>query len=228
MDGRKGNLVEMKTPTDWDIMDACNSFVVELARLAKLASLPNNAALRGFKSEKPWHLAVWLSPSVNWAHAFLARLKDGLSPASQAMTDAIQTYNRYQKHDRSGEEQRAVQDTDYNVYRHGLENSLCTGCFDFVVNPYFSFWHTVHAMLGVLGDLLQKSFKKVDTSGALPEGTVAYDLYVKGGEDDNQRIGRLFLELARRLPAGGYKARSEEPWGGKTPAYPEVEMLQSV
>lgn len=108
-----------------------------------------------------------------------------------------------------------MQDTDYNVYRHGLENSLCTGYFDFVVNPYFSFWHTVHAMLGVLGDLLQKSFKKADTSRALPEGTVAYDLYVKGGEDDNQRIGRLFLELARRLPAGGFKARSEEPWGGK-------------
>lgn len=86
-------------------------------------------------------------------------------------------------------------------------------------------------MLGVLADLLDLAFQKLDTSSALDQGIVAYDVseHSKDGKQIKY-LGRLSLDLARKHSCLSWSKTdiSIRPMCAKTLAYPEVRTLQSV
>ncbi|KAK0754435.1 hypothetical protein B0T18DRAFT_386314 [Schizothecium vesticola] len=101
---------------------------------------------------------------------------------------------------------------DYYSYVRLLEQKIGGISFE-QIESYFPLWQTVDAM-------------KLDTSRALHEGNVAYD--VSEHPKDGQQIkypGRLYLELARKSPR--QSGILPEFWRAKTLAYPEVNTLQS-
>jgi hypothetical protein len=90
---------------------------------------------------------------------------------------------------------------DYYSYQRLLGQKIGGISFE-QVEPYFPLWQTVDAMVGVLADLIDVSFQKLDTSAAaLDDGIVAYDVS-EHSEDGMQvkYLGRLYLELARKSP----------------------------
>ena len=95
-----------------------------------------------------------------------------------------------------------LEDTYYFFHRHQLEQLVGGTRFrQNSVDQYFPFCHTIPAMLGVLEDLLDLSFDKVHTLGALPEGILVYDLSEAAREGNHGKyLGRLYLELARIVP----------------------------
>jgi len=107
------------------------------------------------------------------------------------------------------------------------------------VEPYFPLWQTVDAMVGVLGDLLDVSFQKLDTSAAaLHEGITAYDV------SEHLEDGCGLSTLSRTAISGAGTAIPSSEWntakavvrkdtstpGGQDPAvgmFPSLSMVST-
>lgn len=67
-----------------NLIDVCNSFVVELATIAEASHVSNYATLRRALID-----STWLSPSLNWVHTFLNRTREGLTKRGMALASRI-------------------------------------------------------------------------------------------------------------------------------------------
>ncbi|KAK1835279.1 hypothetical protein QBC39DRAFT_158945 [Podospora conica] len=211
---------------------ACNSFALELFKVAEAANFPNYATLQRSRSNSG-SLSQWLSPSLTWAHNFLDRTTNGLVNRGKAMANLLITGRMpyiAEHYPQGYPEAHVPSGDDYYSHRRLVGQNIGGISFEQIA-PYFPLWHTVDAMMGVLEDLLGLSFQKLDTSNALGDGIVVYEL----SEDSKDRqqakyLGRLYLELARKHPIGAFSPLDHgdgQLWRTRSLAYPEVCTLQS-